>query len=79
MSEATRMKKMKMEMMTVKPEERKSTAYINLKKFKSLDEYNVGDDCQFALMGKVTSINKDEYGQSMGIEIESIDSLEDEE
>ena len=53
--------------------EMKSTMNVNLKKFKSLNEYDVEDKCEISLMGKVTRISKDEYGHSMTIEIESID------
>ena len=78
MAGATRMKKLDMPMMA-KPEEMKSTMNINLKKFKYLNEYDMGDDCQLALSGKVTRINKDEYGHSMTIEINGIDSTIEED
>ena len=76
MSNVARAKKMDIPA-TMKPEDRKSTLNINLKKFKSLDEYDIDDDCKLALMGKVTAISKNEWGHDMTIEVKSIDSISD--
>jgi hypothetical protein len=80
MPNATQMKrKKKSDVMEAKVVEMPTSLHVNLKKFKSLDSYDVGDDCQIALMGKVTRKSKDEYSHDLTIEIQSIDKLSEEE
>lgn len=79
MPNATQMKrKKKTDVMEPKMTEMPTSLHVNLKKFKSLDSYDVGDDCKIALMGKVTRKFKDEYSHDLTIEINSIDRLSDE-
>lgn len=43
--------------------------HVNLKKFGSIDGYEVGDKCKGTFEGVVTSISKNEDSETMTIEI----------
>jgi hypothetical protein len=56
------------------PMEMPSTMHINLKKQKSMDgAADVGEKIHFKGHGKVTSINKDEFGHHTRIDINHIE------
>jgi hypothetical protein len=55
-----------------------STMNINLKKHKGMDSKDVGEKIHFKGHGKVTSINKDEFGHHTRIEISHVEPMKGE-
>lgn len=59
--------------MAVEKYEMPTTMEVNLKKFKALDGYDVGEKCTFQCTGTVRSISKSKDGDSrMSIDVSSI-------
>lgn len=71
MSKAARMNPVKAVM--ADKYEMPTTLHINLKKFKGLDDYDIGHKCNFSGTGVVRSISKSKDGDSrMEIEVSSL-------
>jgi hypothetical protein len=47
--------------------------HVNLKKFRSVDDHEVGDKCSGYFEGKVTAINKNDQSETMTIEITKLE------
>lgn len=71
MSGAARANKIKVESVkSMKLEEQPSTMHINLKKYPM--DADIGEMVEFSGKAKVVSLNKDEYGHTMRLEISKV-------
>ena len=68
---AARGNKVKVDSMKMKPMEMPSTMSVNTKKHP-VDSYELGEMISFSGKGKITSLNKDEYGETMRMEISKL-------